>query len=78
MHISPIAQNINFKGIIPKRFTKRKNEPDIPKYEDCYNPELKGLSVMVPVFGYRSYNNPKFSSYFPYFSLYHFQTPTPY
>ena len=59
MNISPIAQNINFKGIIPKRFTKRKNEPDIPKYEDCYSPELKGLSVMVPVFGYRSYNNPK-------------------
>ncbi len=59
MNIAPIAQNINFKGIIPKRFTKRKNEPDIPKYEDCYSPELKGLSVMVPVFGYRSYNNPK-------------------
>ena len=59
MNISPIAQNINFKGIIPKRFTKRKNEPDIPKHEDCYSPELKGLSVMVPVFGYRSYNNPK-------------------
>ena len=59
MNIAPIAQNINFKGIIPKRFTKRKNEPDIPKYEDCYSPELKGLSVMVPVFGYRSYSNPK-------------------
>ena len=59
MHISPVSQNIYFNGIVPKRFTKRKNEPEIPKYDECYDPKLKGLRVRVPVFGYRSFSDPK-------------------